>query len=118
MEKRNNKYVFDSVEDIIVFVKWINDNFHSPQEYTLWFNHSMESMIPEDVFCTRKPKTPQALHKCRDCDAQFSTSGGLEVHEKVVHSRKIENDKFWEIVKEINDTQNEDHNAPDLSDTD
>jgi hypothetical protein len=116
MENEDRKYVFGSLNDILVFAQWVTDNFTSPNEYETWLDHSMDSLIPLDAFCSRPSKSKKNLFKCEECDAQFSTKAGLSIHTNVLHKRKEQNDKFWDIVR--NSYDNEDHNESDISDTD
>jgi hypothetical protein len=117
MENEDRKYVFGSLNDILIFAQWVNDNFKSPSEYEIWFDSSMDSLIPSDILCSRPPKSKKDMFKCDQCDAQFSTKAGLKIHSNVLHKRKEQNDKFWDIVRNSYDN-NEDHNESDISDTD
>lgn len=114
-----NRYVFNNLEDILVFVQWLHDNFKSTDEYELWFDHSLESVIPPDAFCARPLRSRQTMLRCSECGAQFSTKSGLEVHNKVLHKRKQDNDEFWQIVNNAYTENNEDHkNDTTISDPD
>ena len=127
MENENRKYVFTNLDDILFFANWVNENFSSSEEYEIWFEHSMEEWIPEDAFCDRPSRNKKDPFKCDECSAQFSTKAGLTIHTNVVHKRKEENKKFWDTVENtytfwdiVNNSygNNEDHDEPDLSDTD
>jgi hypothetical protein len=118
MDENDKRYVFSNLDDILYFAAWVNENFSSTEEYELWFDHSMEQLIPTDLFCTRQRLPKTDMEKCPECSAQFSTKAGLDVHTTVVHKRKIDNSKFWDIIEHsFNDTQ-EDHHEPKLPDTD
>lgn len=112
------RYVFSNLDDILFFAAWINENFDSTEEYELWFDHSMDQMIPTDIFCKRQKVTKAKLHNCTECKAQFSTESGLAVHTTVVHKRKIDNSNFWDIIENSYRNTKEDHNESDISDTD
>lgn len=118
MENEDRRYVFSNLNDILFFAAWINENFDSTEEYELWFDHSMDQMIPTDIFCTRQKSSKTPIHMCEDCRAQFSTKSGLDVHTTVVHKRKVDNSKFWEIIENSYRDDKEDHNEPNVSDTD
>lgn len=117
MENEDRKYVFGSLNDILVFAKWVQENFTSPSEYEIWFDSSLDSIIPIDAFCSRPVKGKKSLYKCDECEAQFSTKAGLNIHTNVLHKRKEQNDQFWDIVRNSYDDK-EDHNESGISDTD
>lgn len=118
MDGNEPMYVFESVNDILVFAKWVQENFESPEEYENWFDHSLDSAVPPEIFCTRPQKQQQTMHLCVECKAQFTTKSGLSVHQNVVHTRKLDNAEFWNIIKSTYIDNNEDHNEPNISDTD
>jgi hypothetical protein len=118
MADDERRYVFSNLNDILFFASWIQDNFESPEEYELWFDHSLDQMVPADVFCKRQRSSKDPIHRCEDCGAQFSTKSGLGVHTTVVHNRKIDNSKFWDIIENSYRRVNEDHNESDIPDTD
>lgn len=118
MANDEQRYVFSSIEDIVAFVAWIQSNFNSTDEYHIWFDHSMEQLIPTDIFCTRQSMKRSEMHRCDECQAQFLTRSGLNVHSTVVHKRKLDNSKFWEIIENSYKNTTGDHNEPEVPDTD
>lgn len=118
MDGDEQRYVFSNLDDILFFAAWVTENFESTKEYELWFDHSMDQLIPTDLFCTRKQVSKADMYRCSECQAQFSTKAGLDVHTAVVHKRKIDNSKFWDIIENSYPEHKEDHHEPDLSDPD
>lgn len=118
MDGDEKRYVFSNLDDILFFAAWVNENFESTAEYELWFDHSMDQLIPTDLFCTRQKVTKADMHKCAECNAQFSTKAGLDVHTTVVHKRKIDNSKFWDIIENSYNDHKEDHHESDIPDSD
>lgn len=118
MDESEKRYIFSNLDDILFFAAWINENFESTEEYELWFDHSMDQMIPTDIFCTRQRIDKVDMHKCTECKAQFSTKAGLDVHTAVVHKRGIGNSQFWDIIENSYCEHNEGHNEPELPDSD
>lgn len=118
MASDDKRYIFSNLDDILFFAAWVNENFDSTEEYELWFDHSMDQLIPTDIFCTRQKVPKSKFHKCEECSAEFSTKSGLDVHSTVVHKRKIDNSKFWDIIENSYKGTKKDHNESDLSDTD
>ena len=108
------QYTFFKIEDIIVFVDWVKANFESTEEYNDWFEFSLDEEVPYDLFCKRQPKKAELLHECLHCGAKFSTVAGLNVHNKVLHKNKMEDD-FWKI---INESYNKEPHETELPDTD
>ena len=118
MDENEKRYIFSNLDDILFFAAWVNENFDSTEEYELWFDHSMDQLIPTDIFCTRQRIEKSDMHKCDECKAQFSTKSGLDVHATVVHKRKIDNSKFWDIIENSYNDHKEDHHESDLPDSD
>jgi hypothetical protein len=118
MDESEPMYVFENINDILIFAQWVHENFESPEEYEGWFEHSLDSAVPSEVFCTRPQKKVEKMHVCVECKAQFTTKSGLSVHQNVVHTRKLNNAEFWDIIKTTYNDHNEDHNEPNISDTD
>lgn len=112
---RNNEYVFYNIEDILTFVEWVKSNFKSTDDYTEWFESSLDYYVPASVFCSRKLKPLQDMHSCPNCGAKFFTPAGLDVHKAVLHSNPSVNSQFWSI---INTEYKKENHDPDLSDTD
>lgn len=116
-----SEYVFHSIEDIIVFVQWIKDNFDNVDDYESWFGTSIDDMIPPDVICTRVQRLEPLYFPCSKCKAKFSTEAGLKVHESILHrgvKNTEEDEEFWKIINEGYKEENDDHEQDSISDTD
>lgn len=118
MGDNDRNYVFASLKDVLFFARWVEENFDSPDEYEMWFVHSLDTLVPPDLFCTRPPRQGQKMHNCNQCSAQFGTKSGLDVHTNVVHNRKVENSQFWDIVRNAYKDHNEDQHESEIPDTD
>jgi hypothetical protein len=121
------EYRFHNIEDIIIFVQWLQENFSDPGDYAEWFEVSIDDIIPPEVFCTRSVKQEELLHSCPQCKAKFSTTAGLDIHISVLHkgfvrkSDKVDSE-FWDIItNSFDELNNEDQDANDedsIPDTD
>lgn len=108
---------FSDIEDLIEFVEWVNLNFDSPEGLREWFYTAMDHY--ESSHCTRphRPATnPDAYFTCTHCSATFTTSAGLELHNKVTHNNMEFSDDFWNIIKNSFKDHKETHD--DLSGSD
>ena len=110
--ENENEYIFYNINDILIFVDWFKNNFQSADEYSEWFDSSLEKYVPSSVFCTRKGATSKEVHQCQDCDAKFFTAAGLQVHNNVLHKKDPVVDTFWEIINKEYKKENHDHEFP------
>lgn len=113
--ENENEYIFYNINDILIFVDWFKSNFTSADEYSEWFESSLELYVPSSVFCTRKNVSSKEVHRCQNCGAKFFTAAGLDVHNNVLHKKNQVSDTFWEI---INKEYNEENHDTDLPNTD
>ncbi len=116
-----SEYVFHSIEDILIFVQWIKDNFEDTNDYENWFDNSMDMFIPSEVACTRTTKNEHFYFACSKCKAKFSTEAGLKVHDSVLHrgiKKTAEDEEFWKIINEGYKEENDEHEQDSVSDTD
>lgn len=123
--ENENEYVFNNVEEIIMFAHWVQTNFDSIEDYSVWFEKSLDQVVSPNVFCTRTvPKSTEYLFTCEKCKAKFSTKSGLEIHTSVLHKdlHKSTNDaKFWDIITTAYEEEDEDKqgfNTDDIPHTD
>lgn len=118
------EYVFNNIEEIILFVEWVRKNFDTPDDYSVWFENSLDKVVSPEVFCTRTFRNSEFLFSCKKCKAKFSTKAGLEVHTSVLHKdlqKTTTEAEFWDIIKTSYEEEDEDqqgHDTDDLSDTD
>lgn len=111
--ENENEYIFYNINDIITFVDWLRNNFESTDEYSDWFDSSLERYVPSSAFCTRKENSSKEMHKCQDCGAKFFTSAGLDVHNSVLHKKDNTSDTFWKIINTSYHKENHDQELPD-----
>jgi len=109
---RENEYIFYNINDILIFVDWLRNNFQSADEYSEWFDSSLETYVPSSVFCTRKGTNSKEVHQCQECDAKFFTAAGLDVHNNVLHKKDSTLNAFWEIINNEYKKENHDHELP------
>jgi hypothetical protein len=110
---RENEYIFYNIEDILTFAEWVQTNFESTDEYSDWFDTSLDVYVPANVFCTRKTNRLQEMHECLLCGAKFFTPAGLDVHRTVLHQKSSMLDTFWEIINTEYQKENHDNELPD-----
>jgi hypothetical protein len=105
-------YMFQSLDDLLNFVKWLTDNFDTPEDFekALASMTADEDMDLEDVLevlldmheCTRSHPSAQKYLECDDCGAIFVTPSGLNIHRTVLHSgngNKENDTEFWDIIQ-------------------
>lgn len=119
------EYVFRNIEEILIFVQWIKDNFDNLDDYETWFDVSIDYVVPPEIICTRNTKSSNVYYSCPKCQAKFSTKAGLDVHDTVLHKGiiKSERDKeFWDIInasyKEESDEHKQGTDTNSIPDTD
>ena len=109
-------YMFNSLSDLLHFVKWLTENFDSPNDFedalmsisaddSLGFEEALDLVLQSSTECTRSRNKERELFECPDCGAIFATPSGLSIHCAVIHAdnevvaRQVQqDDAFWGIV--------------------
>ena len=117
-------YMFSSLNDLLHFVKWLTDNFDTPEDFEV----ALSSISADDdtdlqdalglvlgvSYCTRQPaSTDDGYLECEECGGIFATESGLRIHQTVLHAEAInkeKNDEFWNIIKNSYENHNEGNN--------
>lgn len=86
---------FQSVEGLISFVEWVNDNFDDPDDLRDWFDENIALL--RDFSSDDRP-TKHHDFQCESCDASYATMAGLTLHKRVAHSNENKDDPFWQII--------------------
>lgn len=114
------EYIFNNIEEILKFAQWVSDNFDNTEDYSIWFENSLDIVVSPEAFCTRTvPRGTDYLHVCGKCNAKFSTKAGLDIHTSVLHKdlHKVTTDaKFWDIITTSYEEEDEDQQGFDTDD--
>lgn len=87
---------FADVSDLIKFIEWVNVTFADPQDLQDWFDAKIADQYSHP--CTRNIQDVDNTFTCTVCDATFTTSAGLLIHQKNLHKNEIANDPFWDVI--------------------
>lgn len=91
---------FASIDDLINFIDWVNENFDDPEELRTYFENTVQQHILEYKQCERTEEAVRKYKHCcdiDDCDLSFVTSSGLKLHKRVAHGVDPDMD-FWNII--------------------
>lgn len=86
---------FQSVEGLISFVEWVNDNFEDPDDLRDWFDENI-ALLKD--FSSHDHPSKQHDFVCPTCSASYTTSAGLALHKRVAHNNEDKDDPFWQII--------------------
>lgn len=91
---------FASIDDLINFIDWVNENFDDPDDLRMYFENTVDQHLAEYKQCTRTEESvAKYKHVCDidDCDFSFVTASGLKLHKRVAHG--VDPDiNFWNII--------------------
>lgn len=87
---------FAEVNDLIKFIEWVNNTFEDPYDLEEWFNNRLREYSGHSCTQIIAENTPEFV--CESCDATFSTSTGLMLHQKNKHRDLLQSDPFWSII--------------------
>lgn len=91
---------FASIDDLIHFIEWVNENFDDPEELRTYFENTIQQHISSYKQCERSEETVKKYKHCcdiDDCDLSFVTASGLKLHQRVAHGVDPDMD-FWNII--------------------
>lgn len=128
MDDDEPSYMFDSLNDLLHFVKWLVEHFEDPQDFedilstistddSLEFEEALDLILRHPSYCTRTRHDQQEFFECADCGAIFATPSGLNIHTAVIHADKEvefeqikKDDEFWDIINNSYTENKEDIN--------
>lgn len=135
MDEEEPTYMFNSLSDLLHFVKWLTENFDNPTDFedalttisaddSLGFEEALDMVLQASTPCTRSREPESEFFECPDCGAIFATPSGLTIHCSVIHAdnevvaRQAQQDsEFWDIVDNFYEDHKKELNN-DLHDTD
>lgn len=88
---------FSDVSNLIQFIQWVNDNFDDPEDLHEWFDEKIVEQSNHTSIRGLAGDDPSFT--CTLCDSTFSTSAGLLVHQKNLHKDNLQDDPFWNLIR-------------------